>query len=235
MNKNALDSGLEDETDALAGQSVSSEGGKQSLGTDTSLLARLDKLEKELEATRRTAQGDKDRAVRKLSDQLESYKPVLERVKKLTKMSDEDAANLERELEYDELKRRVFGGESTQTNAPTPPAKSVSAQADVITDVVNGLDLSLTDPEVAAVVAKGESVGKIAKALVDLMEVRKSKPLPNPAAAAMPSGEGTPAGKQLSDAEVNAKVNKLRDLYKRPTFFRDQIVQLEKELSAYGF
>jgi hypothetical protein len=228
MNDKALDSDL-DVGDGSPAGSDSAQGDKQSLGTQGDLLKRLEKLEKELEVTRRTAQGDKDRAVRKLSEELESYKPVLERVKKLTKMSDEDAAALERELEYDELKRRVFGNNAPRTDVDTSSAKVSAPLADTIAEVVNGFGLKLDEPDVAEVIAQGGNLGTITTALLRVVDVRKSRPKPNPAAVAMPTGEGAPSGK-LSQSDVDARIAELAKLQRFPTRNAERIKQLEKEL-----
>ncbi len=180
-------------------------------------------LSKRLDGIERMAQGDKDRAVAKVSRELEGYKPVLQRLSGLLGMSDEQIKQAERELEYDALKAKVFGeqqGNPATGNRPEP-------QVDTVGEVAKELGLSLDDPEVVEITRQGDTM-KAIKAFAALAVKRAQAPQPSAAINAAPtSGASTPA---MSEAEYNARVSRLNQLYRSPTNNAAEIAKLEKEL-----
>lgn len=150
-------------------------------------------LKKELAETKRLAQSDKDRAVSRISKDLESIKPLLERVKQVTGMDDAQVSQLQERLEMDEIKRRVLGGE-TPTNTPASHGSGTEAMADISAAVIESLGLDLSDTEVAQIHARNTgNIKKMGLELRGLLESRATAPQPNAAANAAPvAGVHTP-------------------------------------------
>lgn len=107
---------------------------------------------KRLEGRVASLQSDKDKRVTAVATEVETWKPVLEQVKALMTAGVTDPAQIERELEFAELKRRVLGEPTS-----TPPATSASGngagagQEDTVLQVAQKLELPTDDEEVATI------------------------------------------------------------------------------------
>lgn len=105
-------------------------------------------LWKQLEPfVKRELQSVKDTRIGKLESAVESFKPVLDRVKELIP-ADKFAA-LQRDLEFDEMRRRVFGDEAQPGTSDSTAGKPESNAAAEVSKVVDSvLQLPANDPRV---------------------------------------------------------------------------------------
>jgi hypothetical protein len=186
MTDNAPDSGLN-----LGEQNANSDtsqgtGGKPVQGSTDVMPEWAKALQKEVAETRKQMQSDKDRAVSRISKDLESIKPLLERVKQVTGMDDAQAAQLQERLEMDEIKRRVLGGE-TQTSTDVSRGSGAPDAADISAQVIESLGFDLNDTEVAQIHARNTgNVKQLGSELKELLVSRATAPQPNAAANAAP-------------------------------------------------
>lgn len=183
-----------------ASASGASSGSQPSSVPDVS--SELAKLNRRLDGIERMAQGDKDRAVANVRKEFESWKPVLEKVAAMTGMTPEQAAAVQREMEYDEIKRRVFEQPSAQ------PAAQATGGVDIAQKAMKKYGLSDTDPEVVSIMRDIPDAEERAFKLAELGAVRKSAPQPTPGAAPAPIG-GTPPRPDLA-AEYANKLQSVR-------------------------
>ncbi len=96
----------------------------------------------------RDFQSGKDKGIAELRSTLESFKPVLERVKELIPADKFDA--LQKDLEFDDLKRRVYGDQTKtpSSDSPAPGTGKSTAAAEVSGIVDDVLQLPGNDPRV---------------------------------------------------------------------------------------
>lgn len=117
----------------------SPDGGQRPSQIDTAELLKLIEplIDKKMQST-------KDRRIAKLEQTVSSFAPVLEKFKGL--VPDEKLDQIQRDLEFDDLKRRVYGEPSSEE---TPARQQAETPAD---DVVSAIDevlqLPANDPRV---------------------------------------------------------------------------------------
>lgn len=121
-------------------ESSSATGVQQPSSFDTEALLKLVEplIEKKL-------QSGKDRRIARLEKAVSEFQPVLEKFRGL--VPDEKLSEIQKDLEFDELKRKVYGDETTREDPParqqaeTPTAEMVKAIDEV-------LQLPANDPRV---------------------------------------------------------------------------------------
>ena len=187
-----------------------------------------DQLLKQLEPLiEKKVQSVKDRRLGEFDKRLGDAETVLGRVKEL--IPADKFRELEKDLEFEELKRRVYG-EQPQTGASVTGTQQTSAAVDTA-KVFSLLNL----PENAETTAlKARTYGSEAEAAVAALhyfEVQKSKPVPTDADRATPQASPPPTA---PDAKaIEAKMGQLNKMYKNPSKYKNELPALEKELEAY--
>lgn len=158
----------------------------------------------------REEQSVKDKRIGRIERTLEGYAPVLEKVSKL--LTPQQMQEVQRELELDELKARVFGQPASAAPAPAAPMPAVDETARIVAE---SLGLSTADPEVVAAVQTKRGADLI-REITNIGVRRKTAPTPTPAAAAAPTG-GTPASMDAvfeEYARLSANPSKNMDRFK---------------------
>ena len=116
-------------------------------------------------------QSQKDRRFDKIEKTLGDFQPVLEKVKDL--LTPEQLEKVQRDLEWDEMRRRTGLLPTSQTSqVGSPQAAAVESKSDIVKEL--GLDEN--DPEVAAVLREGADPLKLAKVAINMAK----KPTPSP-------------------------------------------------------
>ena len=183
-----------------------------------------DQLLKQVEVLiEKKVQSVKDRRFDEMDKRLGGAEAVLERVKDL--IPAEKFNELKKDLEFEDLKRRVYGDE------PKPVA--VASAAIDVAKVASEYGLKADDPEfVAAFSSRKYTDEKDARLdLVTFAYKQATKPQPSDADAASPPS-GAPK-KAMTQSEIDTKAATLTALYKSPTKNAKQIAILEKELEPY--
>lgn len=182
-----------------------------------------DHLLKQVESLiEKKVQSVKDRRFDEMGKRLGDAETVLERVKGL--IPADKFRELEKDLEFEALKKQVYGTPSTGA----PAVGNQQASAAVETDkVIAELGLPQTDPEVILLKTQNANALEFAK-----LAVRKAKS-PQPSDADRPATPASPVVSSLTPQEIEKKAAELRAMYKKPSQYRTQINALEKELEAY--
>ena len=133
----------------------------------------LERIRSLVESTiEKKLQSQKDRRFDKIEKTLGDFQPVLEKVKDL--LTPEQLEKVQRDLEWDEMKRRTGlsqTGQEQRGGSPQPAAVENSA--------VKALGLDENDPDVAAILREGGDTLRLAQVAI----ARASKPTPSPASA----------------------------------------------------
>ncbi len=154
----------------------------------------------------REEQSVKDKRIGRIEKTLENYQPVLEKVSKL--LTPQQMQEVQRELEMDELKARVFGQPSSVAQAPAAPMPAVDETAKIVAE---SLGLSTADPEVVSAVQSKRGTDLI-REIANISARRKAAPTPTPASAAAPAG-GSPTSMDAIYAEyANLSQNPSKNL-----------------------
>lgn len=172
-------------------------------------------------AVEKALQSQKDKRFSGIEKTLDGFKPVLEQVKSLlTPQQLAEFNQIQKDAEFEELKRVVYGKASTGTPA-TGNQESTATVIDVLkqfpeldandTDVVAKV-LSLTDPKEAEYQA------------LKLIRSRATQTTPS-ASAASPLTGTPPVPTNQADM-----INKLAELQKTPSKFKAEIAELEHKL-----
>ena len=189
-----------------------------------------DQLLKQLEPLiEKKVQSVKDRRFDEMDKRLGGTETVLERVKEL--IPAEKFNELKKDLEFEELKRRVYG-EPAPTSAPVTGTQQETTAVDTakVVDELGLLDPA--HPETAALKARQfKSADEAKLAVVDLWARQKAKPAPS--ASDVPTPQASPAPLSLSVQQINDKIVQLNKLYKQPTRYKTEIAALEKELEPH--
>jgi hypothetical protein len=151
----------------------------------------------------------------KLAAKLGDFEPVLEKVRALGKVSPEDLASIQRDLEFDEMKRRVLGESKTQTGESAVGGSRDEIAAEATLKIAKKFGFDLSDPDVTRIVRDNDNIEDIAYELASLKEKRANKSIPTEASVASPTGgSGSPETLDalLADFE-SAKKNPLSPAY----------------------
>ena len=170
---------------------------------EAKLLERIGALVKD--EVGKAVQSSKDRRFDKIEKTLSDYQPVLEKVKE--RLSPEDFATLQRDLEWEEMKRRT--GLLTSTSPTEQVGNQQATAAQPKSDVVKELGLDENDPDVAKVLREsGPDPLKLAKVAVS----KAKTPAPDPSGApAMGTPPAPPAdGQEALAAAYSKEVASLR-------------------------
>ena len=170
---------------------------------EAKLLERIGALVKD--EVGKAVQSSKDRRFDKIEKTLSDYQPVLEKVKE--RLSPEDFATLQRDLEWEEMKRRT--GLLTSTSPTEQVGNQQATAAQPKSDVVKELGLDENDPDVAKVLREsGPDPLKLAKVAVS----KAKTPAPDPSGApAMGTPPALPTdGQEALAAAYSKEVASLR-------------------------
>ncbi len=170
---------------------------------EAKLLERIGALVKD--EVGKAVQSSKDRRFDKIEKTLSDYQPVLEKVKE--RLSPEDFATLQRDLEWEEMKRRT--GLLTSTSPTEQVGNQQATAAQPKSDVVKELGLDENDPDVARVLREsGPDPLKLAKVAVS----KAKTPAPDPSGApAMGTPPAPPTdGQEALAAAYSKEVASLR-------------------------
>ena len=170
---------------------------------EAKLLERIGALVKD--EVGKAVQSSKDRRFDKIEKTLSDYQPVLEKVKE--RLSPEDFATLQRDLEWEEMKRRT--GLLTSTSPTEQVGNQQATAAQPKSDVVKELGLDENDPDVARVLREsGPDPLKLAKVAVS----KAKTPAPDPSGApAMGTPPALPTdGQEALAAAYSKEVASLR-------------------------
>jgi hypothetical protein len=85
----------------------------------------------------RDFQSGKDKAIAKLEERMSGYQPVLDRLKGI--VSDEELAKITRDLEFEDLKERVYGNQRSTDQQPGTRADNGATDMATVVDEVFGL------------------------------------------------------------------------------------------------
>ena len=187
-----------------------------------------DQLLKQLEPLiEKKVQSVKDRRFDDMDKRLGGAETVLERVKEL--IPAEKFNELKKDLEFEELKRRVYG-EQPQTSVPVTGTQQAIAAVDTA-KVFSLLNLPENAETTALKARTYGSEAEVAVAALRYMEAQKSKPTPTN--ADVPTPQGSPPPSTPDAKAVEAKIAQLNKMYKAPTRYKSEIATLEKELEAH--
>lgn len=167
------------------------------------VLTEIQAIKKRMEDFERRAQGDKDRAVQGVRREFETWKPVLEKVAAQFNLTPEQVATVQRDMEFDELKRRVFE-QPSQPPAQAAPVQDAGEQ--MFQKALKRYGLDATDPDVVGLMRETSDPEDRLFRLAELGAVRKTAPTPTPGSTPAPSG-GTPPKPDLKaeyDREIAA-------------------------------
>ena len=170
---------------------------------EAKLLERIGALVKD--EVGKAVQSSKDRRFDKIEKTLSDYQPVLEKVKE--RLSPEDFATLQRDLEWEEMKRRT--GLLTSTSPTEQVGNQQATAAQPKSDVVKELGLDENDPDVARVLREsGPDPLRLAKVAVS----KAKAPAPDPSGApAMGTPPAPPTdGQEALAAAYSKEVASLR-------------------------
>jgi len=160
-----------------------------------------------VEEVGRAVQSTKDKRFSEIEKTLGNFQPVLERFKDI--VSPEQLQQVQRDLEWEEVKRRVF----EQTGEPASAGNTAQAPAVDTAKVIreSGL-LDMNDPKVALLASKRfatetEVYAEIAKHL----QAQRNAPSPTAAQQLADTGGSPQSGDYhgLSDDELGAKLESL--------------------------
>lgn len=204
--------------------------GGSSTSTSDDLFARYGEQFRKIarEEAERAAQSTKDKRLGQIEKQLTDFAPILERVATLTNMSPEQKAQIQRDLEWDEMRKRVLY-QDTGGNAAAPQSPS---KTDPSLEVIKALDLDDNDPQVVAAVRDNENPVKLAVALANLKLSRASQPQPTPASIAAPASG---SGGSYNASQVEGKITRYNELARNPQANHSEMVRLKKELDAVNW
>lgn len=185
-------------------------------------------LQKDNADLRKLLQSDKDRGIAKVSKELDSIKPILERVKQIAGLDDKQVVELQDQLEYDEIRRRVLNP-NTQIDNPASLGSGAANVASPAESLVSKFQMDTADPQVKqAIIDANGDTSDLALRLANLKVTRATAPQPNSANASPPAG-GAPVG-ALSRSDIEEKAAKLNQLLLEPTKNAREIAALEKVL-----
>lgn len=139
-------------------------------------------------AVEKAVQSTKDRRFSNIEKQLDDFKPVMERVKEI--LTPEQLAQMnqiQRDAEFEELKRTVYGQPQTGTPKTGTPQGTATIGT---TDILNTLGLDGNDPEVIEKVLKSGDPAQAALNAAKIAVQRANQTPPSLSASA--SIDGTP-------------------------------------------
>jgi hypothetical protein len=165
------------------GTGVSQEG-VGSTSNNGALLLEYRKIARE--EAERAVQSTKDKRFSAIEKQVGESRSILERVKKMTGMSDEDFEKLEDRMLLDELK--ASRNQQTQTGAPASSGTRNGSAADEALEIIESAGFSQDDPDVISFLADNPSSAKLTGKLIKLGIERASKPIPSAAGLAPQQG-----------------------------------------------
>ena len=190
---------------------------------EAKLLERIGALVKD--EVGKAVQSSKDRRFDKIEKTLSDYQPVLEKVKE--RLSPEDFATLQRDLEWEEMKRRT--GLLTSTSPTEQVGNQQATAAQPKSDVVKELGLDENDPDVAKVLREsGPDPLKLAKVAIN----RAKTPTPDPTSA--PAMGSAPVA-SISAEKIEQLAAERNQLYREPSKNRARIQAIEKQLRDANF
>lgn len=199
-------------------------GASPSADITATILARIDKIDGAV----RALQSNKDKGVRRVESRLNEIAPVMEQVRALIANGVTDPDAITREIEYQEMRRRILG-EQEQEPSSTDDESVGNGRAlemdGMLQQVATGLGMKLDDPEVVAVIRTKQGADAVA-AIAELAKKRAQAPTPTLASAPAVSG-GTV---QSSEAKEAALVQRLGELQKSPSQNRVEIANIKKQL-----
>jgi len=168
-------------------------------------------------------QSVKDRRIAELENTVKGIQPVLERFKGL--VPDEKLREIQKDLEFEDLKRKVYGTE-IPTSEPEIGTQKANAAINV-EPVIAEFGLDMTDPEVRQAFAGKQFTSNVeVKAVIaDLM-----KPKPQPTSAQTPS---TPAP-STRIGNTDELLREFNQLAVHPTRNEKRLGEIEKTLKAAG-
>jgi hypothetical protein len=224
MTQTGLDS-TNNQGTGTAPQSPASGGGSDSNGSDVASM--LKSISDRLTVMERGTQSEKDRAVARVTKQMDDWKPTLEKLAQLAALTPEKTAEISQAMEYQEMREIVRNLSSGTQQSAAPVVEAPASEASL--DIVKELGLDVSDPQVAQAIRDNQNIGKLASALAKVAVTRAQSPTPSLGSSPAPTGGGASA--RITDSEKEVKYAKLAQMYKQPTLYATQIVQLEQELA----
>lgn len=216
--------GTNNQGTVTAPQSTASGGGSVSEGSD--IASMLKSISDRLTVMERGTQSEKDRAVARVTKQMDDWKPTLEKLAQLAALTPEKTAEISQAMEYQEMREIVRNLSSGNQQPAAPVVDAPASEASL--DIVRELGLDISDPQVAQAVREHRSPAKLAGVLAKVAVARAQSPTPSLGSSPAPSGGG--ASVPMNSSEKEAKWAELSTLYKAPTANASRIAALEKEL-----
>lgn len=210
--------------------SSSANGDKQGSGFDaTKLQSTLESLTKrldEVDARSKSLQGEKDRGVKRTTDEVEKLKKQIAELEKYRKAGwDDDAA-------FEEMNFREEVRTLREQIANLQKASAGNGGVDAAKVVVEyGLDPN--DPDVIAEITARKWDNPERMELEAARLAKKKQTKPKPTAADAPTSPAPPPPSSMTPQDIEKKAGELRELYKSPTKNRKAIEELEKLLDPH--
>lgn len=199
------------------GQSV-----QQSSGFDAEAM--LKQLEPLIE---KKVQSVKDRRIAELEKTVSGFQPVLERFKGI--VPDEKLREIQKDLEFEDMKRRVYGENPTSASEV---GSQKSAAAVTAESVLLKAGVTANDPAIAKWIQENGTEDLVSLAVFAGKQSTLATQKPDASVAPVMDNSKT-TSTSLSKDEVERKSGELRNMYKSPSKYREQIKALEKELDPY--
>lgn len=224
MSDNLLEGGNGQGAQGQPTPGASGAGSVQQPSSNVDMPAWASQLVKRLDDMERRAQSEKDRGIAKVSKELETWRPVLEKVQSLAGLTPEQVAQVQREMEWDAMRERVFG------NSQPVAAQPAQEQANNSTEkALRKFQLDVNDPEVVTAIRENPDPFDQVAALAKISVARQSSPTPSPASNAAPA-QGTTVPKATRDGLKAEYTQKMQAARGNPALVR----QLRSEYAAKG-
>jgi hypothetical protein len=240
MAKNELDSGQNQGNAAMPNAAVSDDrGDQQGSGGAEKLLASFDTLTKrldEIDARTRSLQGDKDRGVKKVSDEISDLKKMLADYDKLREKLSPDEAIEQIELKQSVQEIRDFITQQRGTSASTQAPGTGDGVAVNAAKAFAEFDLDLKDPRVAD--ALGKTYNTEAEAVAAAGRVYRQiqlSPTPTPAQDASVQGSVVHQNTETLKREYIQKVTAARGNKSLIKALQEQYRNLGVDVGNIGF
>ena len=226
MAENDLDSGVASGTTGTPTPETSAGQSHDNSINAAQLQTAIDQLTKrldEVDTRARTVQGEKDKTLKKTSDEVNELKRKIAEIEKLKKSGLPEDAAIE-EFSFREEVRALREQLGRINPAQPQPAGNGAGLAVETAKVLEQYQLDGNDAEVVEKVIKAGSPLEAENAALKIAYRRTQAPPPSPASAP------TLTGKAVTNEDVQAKIDRLAKLQKEPTKHGAEIKKLSEEL-----
>ena len=231
MAENDLDSGSASGTTGTPNPETSARQAQDNSSDAAKLQTAIDKLNQrldEVDTRARTVQGEKDKTLKRTSDEVNELRRKFAEIEKLKKSGLDDETAFE-ELSFRDDVRNLRAEISKLNPAqPQTPGKGESAAVDVA-KVISDYQLDGNDPEVIAEVLSKKFASPLEAENAALkLAYRRANPTP-PTLGAAATLQGKPAAPSENEDAIYAQI---ADLSKNRSLNRDKIAALKKRLGT---